>query len=317
MAWKACVECKRTYNDTKGGCTNSACTMFGQPAAVSGSSPISTPQPKPQPRPVVVQLSPSFTVKPKPVLPSSVVPVIASPPILQWHQPVVPPTPTQIPPMAIPLTATNFTLTCYRGEKSEWWPPPKTRLACGMTLRKPWAHTTMTELWNELVKDMRTNGGGTPAGYAQYLRAEGRIYALATARTTGGAFEGYNYEIQIPNARTFLWGSDFTLGPPANFTAVGKTTKETRENGKLKIVVEDKVTDDYIVLNADTVAASTILAFGHKTGTYEVTFFHDLPIGNIVKCSGQTISTMQIMTKPQVEGLPDGKENNWAKALLR
>ena len=311
MAWKNCVACGRSYNDAIGGCTNSACSMFGQPALASGSSS--------SPPVFVVSPVPKPVMRPKPmVVPKHVVitPVVPDVPILQWIAPSLDPV-VVLAPMGIPLLPQAFTMTCYRGEKSEWWPPPETRLACGMTIRQPWAYGTMTDLWNELVKDMRVHGAGTVGGYAQYLRVTGHVYALASARTRGGAFEGYNYEIEIKNARTFYWGPNFTLGPPANFNAVGTTMTEEVVDGKLKVTRVDQIADDYIVLNADTIAASTVLGFGHKTGTYEVTFFHDMPIGKIIKCNDKPTSSYRILTKGQVQASPDTKENKWAKELLR
>ena len=51
---------------------------------------------------------------------------------------------------------------------------------------------------------------------------------------------------------------------------------------------------DYIVLNAATIAESTILAVGHKCGTYEVTFVHDLPIKYVLRCNAEPISRLKI-----------------------
>jgi hypothetical protein len=51
------------------------------------------------------------------------------------------------------------------------------------------------------------------------------------------------------------------------------------------------------VLNADTIDKSSILAFGHKCGTYEVTFLHDLSLINIV--SVNTTSVAQLRIKEQ------------------
>lgn len=312
-----CPKCNSFIFPAGSGCKNPRCPNFKQVTKSTGL-PITRPPLNPSNKGIVTHQTKS--IPPKPHIPD-VVPQKPqgfqnSPPksaIL--HAPATPIVHTEIP--KFPSKAQTFTLKCYRGEKPEWWPPPETRLACGMTIRQPWEYNSMLELWKQLVKDIREHGGGSVAGYAQYLRAEGKIYALATARTKGGAFTGYNYEIEIKNARTFLWGPDFTLGPPANFIETGKEMKEEVVFGKLRITSIDKVTADYIVLNADTIADSTILAFGHKTGTYEVTFFHDLLIQNVIKCNEKEIKNYRICTKKQVMDLPDSKENNWAKALLR
>jgi hypothetical protein len=157
-------------------------------------------------------------------------------------------------------------LRLYRGEKSEWWPEPKKRLISGMTIREPWNYKSMEELFAKLQADIRKEGGGDVPNYAQYLRAQGRPNLLATAHAGEGAFTtDYNYTLEIKNARTFKWGPNLTLGEEVDFT------------------VPNAIIDaDYIVLNADTITKSTVLGFGHKTGTKEVTFFHDLPIDFVV-----------------------------------
>ena len=57
------------------------------------------------------------------------------------------------------------------------------------------------------------------------------------------------------------------------------------------------MTVDFIVLNAPTVATSTILGFGHHTGTREITFFHDLPLDLIESCNGKPITDYAIKSK--------------------
>lgn len=180
--------------------------------------------------------------------------------------------------------AAPFELVCYRGEKSNWWSPPEQRLVCGMTLYQPWnllpGVKTMTDLWEYMVKTMFETSFGKVDGFAQHLRASGRPYALATARSTTGAYTSdFNYKIVVPGARTFRWrraGGTLKLGAAVDFSK------------------EASVDDHYVVLNADTLAESTILAVGHKCGTYEVTFMHDLPIQYIHSCNGKLISEYAI-----------------------
>jgi hypothetical protein len=243
-----------------------ALAATARPAA--GPAPALKPGPPPAlkpPQPSVPQAlsKPSLNtgVKPlptvpdahaKPALPPKPVPRVAPPPKVADSKP----------------GAQSFDLRCYRGEKNNWWSPPEERLICGMTLYQPWnlqvGINSMTDLWEHLRKFIQENCFGKVDAFAQYLRAQGRPFALATARTTSGSYTSdYNYVIKVPNARTFLWGPKLTLGAQVQF-------KETTD-----------VTADYIVLNADTIAASTILAFGHKCGTYEVTFLHDLGLGYI------------------------------------
>ncbi len=171
-------------------------------------------------------------------------------------------------------------LSCYRGEKSEWWPDPSIRLMFGMTIREPWSYSSMTELFGKLQAQIRTSSRGNVAAFAQFLRAEGKPWALATARTGEGSYTSdYNYAIKIKNARTFYWINGGitkapTIGAPANFTQ------------------PEQVDADYLVLNADTIEGSTVLGFGHKTATFEVTFFHDMPLDLVDKVNGKPTSEL-------------------------
>ncbi len=180
-----------------------------------------------------------------------------------------------------------ITLTLYRGEKSQWWPAPDIRLMSGMTLYQPWLGTTVLELWTQLQNQVAGQLGLTlekkVAAFAQYLRAQGRPFALATAWTTVGAFTfDYNYVIKIPNVQLFLWGGTKDLpavGPCAPFT------------------MPHDVKADYIVLNGANLAQSTILGFGHNTGTREITFFHDMPLKFIDSCNSKPPSQLGIKNK--------------------
>ena len=230
--------------------------------------------------------APSVVV-PKVVVPSVVVPSAPSP---RADASVVPRAPSPRPPSPrvdvgvdrLPKVAIASDMSCFRGEKAQWWPAPEVRLIWGMTIREPWRCNSMADRWATLQQDIMKNAGGSVADYAQYLRAEGRAYALATARSVDGSFSfEYNYEIEIKGARTFYWkkgglGKPPTIGDPANFANAGQ------------------VDADYIVLNADTIAASTILGFGHKTGTYEVTFFHDMPLAHVVKVNGEPVKDLAL-----------------------
>jgi hypothetical protein len=331
MPWVYCAVCGHNYNDAKGGCTNTACKAYvpgksSPPPLVAKSVPVTPPISLTQ---AVGKSSVATTLgKTAPFAPPKPM-SLGTPPPLKPTGLSTPPQlkpPSLAPPLpAVVTTASTlstalpqpFDLTLYRGEKSEWWPPPKKRLVSGMTLYEPWEYNTMDELWAKLRSWMRDNASGTPAGFAQYLRATGRPFALATARTKGGAFDGYSYQILIRGARTFHWGPDFTLGPPANFITAQKVGTEIQVGDKRSFSMVDSVSADYIVLNADTISASTILGFGHKTGTYEVTLFHDLPLSYVVTCDGKLPSTLGIMTKEAAEKLPDNEENRRAKKLLR
>lgn len=179
------------------------------------------------------------------------------------------------------------TLRLYRGEKSQWWPSPEIRLISGMTLIQPWRPSDVSGLWEKLKREVGAKPGLTldkkVAAYAQYLRATGRPFALATAWTSGGSFTSdYNYVIKIPNAHLFYWGG---------------TTDQPDLGALAEITSPAQVKEDFIVLNAGTVAASTILGFGHKTATKEVTFFHDLPLGFIESCNRMASARLGIKKK--------------------
>jgi hypothetical protein len=206
------------------------------------------------------------------------------PNVPQAQKPVLPPRVVVRPPPTVgPSVAgeKSFEMLCYRGEKNNWWSPPEERLICGMTLYQPWnlqvGIDSMTKLWEYLRKFIQENCFGKIDAFAQYLRAQGRPFALATARTTAGSYTSdHNYVMKVANARTFLWGPKLTLGEQVVF-------KDTTQ-----------VTADYIVLNADTIEKSSILAFGHKCGTYEVTFLHDLGLINIVSVNKTPVAQLRI-----------------------
>lgn len=179
------------------------------------------------------------------------------------------------------------TLTVYRGEKSQWWPAPEIRLMSGMTLYQPWVPGTVSHLWSKLQQEVRGQMGLTlekkVAAYAQYLRASGRPFALATAWTTVGSFTSdYNYVIKIPNAHFFYWGG---------------TKDQPALGAQAQITLPDQVTADFILLNAATIGAATVLGFGHNTATKEITFFHDMNIKHIDSCNGKPVSQYAIKKK--------------------
>ncbi len=183
-----------------------------------------------------------------------------------------------------------LTVTTYRGEKSQWWPAPEIRLMSGMTLYQPWIPSSVSALWTKLQQEVKGQLGLSVAkkvaAYAQYLRASGRPFAVATAWTLNGAFKSdYNYVIRIPNVHVFYWGG--TTNAPALGAAA-------------PIASPNDVKEDFIVLNGPSIAQSTVLGFGHNTGTKEITFFHDLPIGFIASCNEKTPAQLNIKNKAQL-----------------
>jgi hypothetical protein len=321
MTWRNCTECGWSYNDKLGGCTNKACKNYNTGIATGTQPTQSVPSMQRHSGSAGITLKkplapPAFS--PSPLMAQSVSvanPVTFDAAILPWVNP-------QAAVKGTPLAAEPFRLVCYRGEKSEWWPPPRMRLAPGgMNVFEPWSGQTIADIWKKLVelvgKEPGFNVKQKVAAYAQYLRAEGRPFALASARTTAGSFVGYSYVIEIPNARTFRWGKDCTLGPPANFKDTTKTTYERVINQNVETFTKDTIDADYIVLNADTIADSTILGFGHMTGTYEVTFLHDLPLSFVKTVDGVAPNALQIYTEEALKKLPDTKEKQTALKLLR
>lgn len=193
-------------------------------------------------------------------------------------------------------------MPCFRGEKRNRWGAPELRLHYGLTLRGPWLggmlpHYDIEQTWQELRNDMRQQAGGRVNAYGQYLRAEGRAFAIAAARTREGAFDDdYNYEFLVPDARTFLWGANDTLGAEVQWAADPAAVR-----------------DDYVVLNADTIDASTVLAFGHKALTREVTFFSDIPTDWITRINDLGVDQWPL--KPRNEWTLE--ERNTMRALVR
>jgi hypothetical protein len=179
------------------------------------------------------------------------------------------------------------TMRCFRGEKSQWWPAPNIRLMEGMTVFEPW-EGMVPDLWRQLQADIVDKAGGSVNAYAQYLRATGRPFALATARSAGGAFEfDYNYIMEIENARCFLWAGDTVLQLGA--AADGFVTHP------------DTINAHYIVLDAATIERSSVLGFGHHTGTREVTFFHGLPLELVRSCNGAPITRASVTSPAHLD----------------
>lgn len=181
-------------------------------------------------------------------------------------------------------------LTCYRGEKADRWGHPALRLCDGLTVRDPLPPGPMSKpkpgeirqalvsrVWGAIKEEINREGGlprKKVQAFAQTLRSSGKVYAIAAAATKEGAYEDdFNYVIEIPNARAFLWGANLTRGNEVDW-----------------IVNPTDADADYIVLNADSFEESTVFAFGHKTETREVTFFTDIPADWIKAVNGIPVS---------------------------
>jgi hypothetical protein len=335
MKWQNCSECGWSYNSDKGGCTNKVCIKY---APGNGSPSTTTPttsgvgqnvvtqavgKPSPLTVPNSIMLASSSKAKPPGNDKSS------DPTVLSWIATAQSKS-SQISPKGVVANGKPFTLTCYRGEKAEWWPPPKMRLVGGgMLLLKPWEWTSrtsdgknVTSLFTKLAEEVDKQPGFTVAqkvaAYAMYLRAEGREFALATARTGVGSFtSSYDYSISIPNARTFSWGKNLTLGPPVDYEKFDMLQQKLLVNKNVETFWSCNVKSDYIVLNADTLEDSSILGFGHKTGTFEVTFFTPIPLDMVVSCNGTATAALKILTEAELQKADDSPDKQKALNLLR
>ncbi|MGW7004876.1 hypothetical protein ACWGCW_19180 [Streptomyces sp. NPDC054933] len=180
-------------------------------------------------------------------------------------------------------------MTCFRGEKKDRWGSAELRLNDGLTVRKPWTGGMLPtinaqQVWTRLLQDIKDQAKDDVNAYAQYLRALGRDFAIATARIFDGSFdEDFNYEMAIPSARTFLWEKKNGVWTVGSEVPWGESTKD--------------INNHYIVLNAATLAASTTLGFGHKTSTFEVTFFTDVRTSWLTKVNKEPVK--DVVVKPK------------------
>ncbi|WP_411147041.1 hypothetical protein [Streptomyces sp. x-80] len=190
-------------------------------------------------------------------------------------------------------------LICYRGEKGDRWGRPELRLCDGLTVRDPLPggpipkpkaaearNALILQVWSA-IKDEVNKEGGLPKkkvqAFAQTLRASGKVYAIATAATKEGAYaDDFNYVIEIPDARAFRWGSNLTIGEEVDW--IGNP---------------QAIDDDYVVLNAKNIEGSSVLGFGHKTGTREVTFFTDIPTAWIKQVNGKPVAEWPVKKKSE------------------
>ena len=111
-------------------------------------------------------------------------------------------------------------------------------------------------------------------------------YALAAAWTRGGSYTyDYKYVIDIPSAYLFYWAEDRnrpTKGAPVQFANPAQVDQE------------------FIVLDKPDVSQSKILAFGHRAGTNEITFFSDIPRGYVRSCNDTPTFKIKYMTWKEV-----------------
>src|SRR5690606_17888635 len=159
-----------------------------------------------------------------------------------------------------------------------------------MTLYGPWRPTDIGSLLDKLLGEMYDALGTSlwkkEPRYGQYMRATSRPLALSTAWTSASSFTSQNnFMFLIHNTHYFYWGG----------------TKDAPQLGAAADISRpEQVNADLIVLNAPTIAQSSILGFGHNTGTREITFFHDLPIDLIESCNDKPISEYAIKTRDQL-----------------
>jgi len=170
----------------------------------------------------------------------------------------------------------------FRGEDKRKWDKPEIRLMNGMTVYMPLKPNTVQNCWNELKtwlkKEAGDTLGGKVAALGQTLRQSGKPNALATAWTHNGSFlSDFNYVLSFPQVYLFYWGG--TIDNPD----IGNVCLFTQPSD---------VNEFFIVLDNQEISNSTILGFGHKAGTNEITFFQDLPLNSIVSCNGKLISSL-------------------------
>jgi hypothetical protein len=142
---------------------------------------------------------------------------------------------------------------------------------------------SLVEIYNEIRSEIKLAGGSTIEGkinqYSQNLIGEGKPGNLATAWKLSGAYQyHYFYTIEIANIYFFKW----SLG-----------TNEVIKGDRLELNGPDDAKKPFMVLNAETVDASTIFAFGHIRDTKEITFFHGLPIECIRSVSVGKVETIE------------------------
>jgi len=148
----------------------------------------------------------------------------------------------------------------------------------GMLLYQPWPWVgktleakNVTTLFAKLVEEVARRQVSTVnsqvAEYAQYLRAEGRSFAIATARTGGGSFDAsYNYTISIPNARPSA-GEKTSPSDRRWITRISRGSKTERVvNQNIETFWSDRVKADLHRLNRTRWRNRQSSVFGHKTG---------------------------------------------------
>lgn len=114
-----------------------------------------------------------------------------------------------------------------------------------------------------ILDDIQSRGSGTAAGLASYLRARTRSEATAAARTIAGASYGDNiYQIEIDPVYMFKFNKS-SLGTKVDYNDI------------------KNISEDYILMDAESAVNASVLAFGHKTETYESTFYMKIEPKNI------------------------------------
>jgi hypothetical protein len=191
-----------------------------------------------------------------------------------------------------PITAPkDDVLIVYRAEKRSRTPLEKRKEQGGLKRWQP-SSKNVQEAYQVMQREIGTFARGennisqkewdrAVDAYAQKLRAEGQVDALATARTIEGAYEDdYNYKIRVPGVKLFKW-----------------------EGGKKgdQIPPGEEIKKHYIVLNANEIADSTIFGIGHVTGTQEVTFYSDIPSDMI-----ESVQEGSFKAEPKKFEVPNG-----------
>ncbi|MFD7654798.1 hypothetical protein ACFV4N_12555 [Actinosynnema sp. NPDC059797] len=180
----------------------------------------------------------------------------------------------------------------YRGERRNAWPDPAVRLIWGgLTIQDPWPGARLpnqaaTGAWCALSRAI-TAGGRDPAAFSRALREGGAPHGLTFTRTppASRADHDHQYVVTIHHARTFLLRYVGVGG-----WAPGEEVPWASDPGA--------VTQDYVVLNGPSVGRSTVLGYGHFSGSPEVTLFTDVPTGWVTSVDGRPIggSGLRVLT---------------------
>ncbi len=191
----------------------------------------------------------------------------------------------------------SFLLRCWRAEK-KWWGHPNTRLMKGFTISEPFYAKDMSALWAKVKLEILTKAKGNLTGYLNYLKRDYRYFVLASSRDKGQKYnELYNYVIRIKGAHAFPIEKDLSLGAQVDYGPIGNIKK------------------DHLILDANSVAKSTILGLGSSDSGLELTFFSDIPLKYIKTCNKKFLNQYKIFKEWDDLSISDKLAGGYTKYL--